>query len=109
MKRAPTLIPIEVALPLLKNEDEARAFLVAMLSEQEFQQLRNRWAAYQHRAQGMTLAEIARTTGIATATANRAAKLFRDSPEILQSVIDRAERRRRVKRLARWQNLETRS
>jgi uncharacterized protein YerC len=92
-KLPPTIIPIEAVLPVLKTSEEAREFLAAVLSEREFQQLQNRWTAYQYRAQGMTLAGIARTTGIATATASRAAKLHRTSRVILDGLIARARRR----------------
>jgi uncharacterized protein YerC len=93
--RSSTPISIELAFLMLKNQEEARAFLSAVLSERALLQLQNRWAAYQHRRRGMTIVEIVRETGIATATASRAAKLSSASPGILDSVVARARRRRK--------------
>lgn len=87
-----THVTIEDALLALENAEEAHAFLEAMLSPSEHDQLRRRWHAYQLRADGHSVSETAKEAHIAIATATRAAALRKTSPETLDLVLKRASK-----------------
>jgi transposase/uncharacterized protein YerC len=70
------LIKFESALLVLRDEDEARRFLSAILSRAEYEKIRKRWQVNQLRAQGMSLAQTGPTAmdPIATATQTAATR-----------------------------------
>ena len=81
---------IEAAVQVLGGPGEIRQFLIAMLSEQEFEQLGKRWRAYQLRRQGYTLKEVKELTPIAMGTATRVSRLC-NGPE--RAILDTMLRR----------------
>jgi uncharacterized protein YerC len=74
-KEPADVVPMEDALLALRNKEEARSFLEAVLSKAEHQRLLKRWHVYQLRVEGMTLAGIVQVAGVAMATATRGAAL----------------------------------
>jgi uncharacterized protein YerC len=81
------LTTIESAFLELRDEDEARRFLNAILSHGEYEKIHKRWQVHQLRAQGMSLDQIVSTTGIATGMATRALAERSSSRRLILDII----------------------
>jgi Trp operon repressor len=63
------------------------AFLQLLLTPQELNALRHRWQAFQLSLAGHSQREIRDTLGVSIATATRAARVVRESPEIVEMIL----------------------
>jgi uncharacterized protein YerC len=87
MEAPENLTTIETALLALRDEDEARRFLNAILSYGEFEKVQKRWQVHQLRAQGMSLDQIVSTTTVATGIATRALAKRSSSHRLILDII----------------------
>ncbi len=77
----------------LQNADEAEAFLKAVLSSEEYENLQGRWKAFQFKRDGLSHREAAKRAGVSVQTATRAAALLKLNEPILEQVLVRCNSR----------------
>lgn len=83
------LLPLEEALSSRLSAAETVAFLQLLLTRQELKAFRHRWQAFQLTLAGHSQREIRDILGVSIITAARAARVARDSPEIVEMVLSK--------------------
>jgi TrpR family trp operon transcriptional repressor len=82
---------LETAILAAETPSEIKAFLSALLTPEEVEEVGNRWAAMQLVSAGMTQRAVAKELGIAIATVSRAARAVRENGPIVRLLVKRSK------------------
>ena len=73
----------------LKSHEEVIAFLTDILSETELERLKDRWAAHELLADGLSQTEVSEKSGLSRVTVGRAARVLRGGTGMIQIILER--------------------